>query len=59
VAKLLLLPVLVMALAVPFFNQMDPTLFGFPFFYWYQLATVPVGALLIYLVFRIEDKGEE
>ena len=23
---------------VPFYNKHDPVLFGFPFFYWYQLA---------------------
>jgi hypothetical protein len=30
----------------------DPALFGFPFFYWYQLAWVPVSSLLIWLVYR-------
>jgi hypothetical protein len=31
---------------------MEPSLFGFPFFYWYQLAWVPVCSLLIWLVYR-------
>jgi hypothetical protein len=30
---------------VPVYNFRDPTLFGFPFFYWYQLAWVPLSAL--------------
>ena len=34
---LLLLPY-VGLLWMTFFNFLDPTLFGFPFFYWYQLA---------------------
>jgi hypothetical protein len=29
---------------VPFYNFRDPPLFGFPFFYWYQLAWV-LGSL--------------
>jgi len=29
----------------------DPDLFGFPFFYWYQFAWVPVTALLTWIVY--------
>jgi hypothetical protein len=57
--KILLLPVFIITLAVPFFNRTGPALFGFPFFYWYQMAAVPVSSLLIYIVFRAEDKGAE
>jgi uncharacterized membrane protein len=57
-AKILLLVVFVITLAVPFFNRTGPTLFGFPFFYWYQMAAVPVSSLLIYAVFRAEDRKE-
>ncbi|MCJ2055074.1 DUF3311 domain-containing protein [Methylobacterium sp. J-048] len=48
---LLLLPFLGL-LWVPFYNQHDPVLFGFPFFYWYQLAWVPLTSLILYLVYR-------
>ena len=49
---LLLLP-FVGLLWVPFFNTDDfPALFGFPFFYWYQLLWVPITAFLIWLVYR-------
>ncbi len=37
---------------VPFYNSRDPVLFGFPFFYWYQLLWVPVTAILTYIVYR-------
>jgi hypothetical protein len=37
---------------VPFYNMRDPELFGFPFFYWYQLAWVPISALLTWIVYR-------
>jgi hypothetical protein len=36
----------------PLFNFRDPSLFGSPFFYWYQLAWVPLSALLTYIVYR-------
>lgn len=48
---LLLLP-FVGLLWVPFYNFAEPSLFGFPFFYWYQLAWVPISSLLIWLVYR-------
>ncbi|MCJ2136518.1 DUF3311 domain-containing protein [Methylobacterium sp. J-026] len=48
---LLLLPFLGL-LWVPFYNQRDPMLFGFPFFYWYQLAWVPLTSLILYVVYR-------
>ncbi len=56
--RILLAVIFVAALAVPFFNRIGPALFGFPFFYWYQLAVVPVSSALIYLVYRADDKGE-
>jgi hypothetical protein len=36
----------------PLYASEDPELFGFPFFYWYQLAWVPLTAALTYLVYR-------
>jgi Protein of unknown function (DUF3311) len=56
--KWLLLPVFVITLAVPFFNRAGPALFGFPFFYWYQIVVVPLSSLLIYIVFKAEDRPE-
>jgi hypothetical protein len=41
---LLLVP-LVAVLYPPLYNRTDPTLFGIPFFYWYQLAIIPVSML--------------
>ena len=48
---LLLLPAIGL-LAVPVYDRVEPRLFGFPFFYWYQLAWVPVTAGLTALVAR-------
>jgi len=54
--RVLLVVVVLMALAVPFFNAQKPVFFGIPFFYWYQLAIVPVGALLILIVHITERR---
>jgi hypothetical protein len=43
---------------VPFYNFVEPSLFGFPFFYWYQLAWVPITSLLIWLVYRSRTPDE-
>lgn len=51
---LLLIPCL-LALAVPFYNVVDPHLFGFPFFYWFNLLLVPVSALFIYAADKVES----
>lgn len=36
-----------LALAVPIYNVVEPKLFGFPFFFWAQLALIPLSALCI------------
>ena len=48
---LLLVPYIAL-LWVPFYNHTNPPLFGFPFFYWYQLLWVPLTSLLIFIVYR-------
>lgn len=48
---LLLLPYLGL-LWVALYNRHDPVLFGFPFFYWYQLLWVPITVVLIWAVYR-------
>jgi hypothetical protein len=46
---LLLLPYLAM-LWVPFYNAAEPTLWGFPFFYWYQFLWVLICSAVIGVV---------
>jgi len=50
--RLLLLLPFIGLMIVPFYNIKEPALFGFPFFYWYQLAWVPLTSLLTYIVYR-------
>jgi len=48
--SLLLLIPFVALLWVPFYNRLDPTLFGVPFFYWYQFVWVILTSLIIVIV---------
>ena len=48
---LLLVP-LVGLLIPPIYNHADPKLIGLPFFYWYQLAWVPISVAVTALVYR-------
>jgi hypothetical protein len=54
---LLLLPYLGLLFA-GLYNKAAPDLFGFPFFYWYQLLWVPITSVLIYIVYRSVSDDE-
>jgi hypothetical protein len=41
---------------VPSYNRIEPELGGVPFFYWYQLAWVLLGAAIVLLVHAIETR---
>ncbi|MDB5786653.1 DUF3311 domain-containing protein [Caballeronia mineralivorans] len=49
---LVLLIPYVALLWLPFYNDVRPSLLGFPFFYWYQFLWVPLTSLIIYFVYR-------
>jgi hypothetical protein len=56
---LLLVPI-VLLVYPPLYNSKDPELGGMPFFYWYQLAVVPVGVIcttVVYLKTRSNGDG--
>jgi len=56
---LLVLPWIAM-IWVPSYNKTDPELWGFPFFYWYQLLWVLISAVLTALVYfktKTRSKG--
>jgi uncharacterized membrane protein YhdT len=53
---LLILP-LVATLIPGIYNRESPRLFSIPFFYWYQMACIPLGVLCVVLVFR-NTRGE-
>ena len=53
---LLLIPIVV-PLLVPLYNQIEPTLFGWPRFYWLQLAFVGLGVATTVLVYRMTRRS--
>ena len=53
---LLLVIPYVFLLWVPSYNRVEPSLWGVPFFYWYLLAWIPFGALLLIPVYLHEEK---
>ncbi|APH55370.1 Hypothetical protein GbCGDNIH9_2052 [Granulibacter bethesdensis] len=57
-ARLLFLLPFVAMLAVPFYNRIEPSLGGVPFFYWYQTAWVFITAILAAIVYRAEHKAD-
>ena len=57
---LLLLPWIAM-IWVPSYNRVEPQLFEFPFFYWYQLLWVLISAVITALVYfktKTRTKGK-
>ncbi len=48
---LLLLVPYVAVLWVPFYNAVEPSAFGIPFFYLYQIAWVVISSLMIAVVY--------
>jgi hypothetical protein len=52
---LLLIPLLGL-LFPPIYNDVDPTLIGIPFFYWYQLAWVPISVAVTAIVY-VKTRG--
>ncbi len=53
---LLLLVQFVADLWPPFYNREEPAWIGMPFFYWYQLLWVIVGAALTAIVYFATDE---
>jgi hypothetical protein len=59
IAGVLIVIAIVLPLAVPMYARAEPVLWGFPFFYWYQLLWVFIAAGLLgisYLIIRVEDR---
>jgi hypothetical protein len=52
--RLLLLIPFAALVWVPSYNRLEPAFAGVPFFYWYQLAWILIGAALVFVVYLIE-----
>jgi hypothetical protein len=49
---LLLVP-LIGTLIPPIYNVEDPRLIGIPFYYWYQMAWIPISVICTLMVYRM------
>jgi hypothetical protein len=41
---------------VPFYNSIEPRLFGIPFFYWFQMVWILGGVACLYPVYLYENR---
>jgi Protein of unknown function (DUF3311) len=57
-ARLLLILPFIAVLWVPFYNRTQPTLWSLPFYYWYQMLWILLGAVVIGLVYLLEHGTE-
>jgi hypothetical protein len=61
VIVLILIPPVVVPLWVPIYDKTDPTLWGFPFFYWFQFLLILCSAVLTvvaYLLSLVADRKD-
>ena len=54
--RLLFAPPYIALLWVGSYDRAAPTVFGIPFFYWYQLLWIPLGALILLPVYLVEER---
>ena len=55
---LLAIPYFFMVLVIGIYNRVNPTLGGWPFFYWYQLVWIFIAAILTSVVYLLERKDK-
>jgi len=54
----ILIPPVVVPLWVPLYDKSDPTLWGFPFFYWFQFLLILCSAVLTIVAFLLSQVAE-
>jgi hypothetical protein len=42
---------------VPFYNSAEPSLYGVPFFYWYQMLWILLGVVTLVPVYLVEERA--
>ncbi|MDQ0755674.1 DUF3311 domain-containing protein [Arthrobacter sp. B3I4] len=58
ISGILLLVAIVVPLFVPAYSFDEPRLAGIPFFYWYQMAWIPVTAALVGISYWLVTKED-
>ncbi|GAA1932284.1 DUF3311 domain-containing protein [Nocardioides marmoribigeumensis] len=54
----LLAPAVVLPLLVGIYDRTDPELAGFPFYFWFQFALIPVAAVLTLAAFALSRRAD-
>ena len=55
---LLLIPYVAM-MWVPSYNRIEPMIAGIPFFYWYQMLWIVLGAAVLLPIYFSEERGKD
>ena len=50
---IVLAPAVVLPLVVGLYDRSDPELWGFPFYYWFQFALIPVAAACTSIAYQL------
>ena len=50
---IVLAPAVVLPLLVAVYDRSDPELWGFPFYYWFQFALIPVAAACTSIAYQL------
>jgi membrane protein implicated in regulation of membrane protease activity len=48
---------IVVPLLVGLYDSVKPTLFGFPFFFWFQFLLIPIVSVLTFIAFRLAQSA--
>ena len=48
---------IVVPLVVPLYARTTPTLWGFPFYHWFQFALIPVVSVLTFAAFKVSESA--
>ncbi|MDQ2802115.1 MAG: DUF3311 domain-containing protein [Pseudomonadota bacterium] len=56
-SRILLVIPFVAMLWVPLYNRIEPKLWSFPFFYWYQLLWILLTVVVVYAVYLVEHRA--
>ena len=54
----LLAPAVVLPLLVGIYDRTDPELFGFPFYYWFQMAMIPAAVVLTVIAYYLAKSAD-
>jgi hypothetical protein len=51
-------PAVALPLCVPLYGRAEPTLFGFPFFFWFQFALIGTASTLTVIAYRVTGPSD-